>query len=571
MQESVHSQSLETAPRFGETSIARAAVSNIEAHADAYIALGVSALAALLFLKYDMLRQPFPPDTTFHVYAGQQMLLGHAIYRDVAIIKAPLSDFVAAFSMVLGRLFSIPDVIAPRIIFWLIAAATVGMTYLAGRYLFKERAIGLIAALMMLSYSFLDLRSVTGPEPKALVILFSLAALVLLWQRHWFWAGVCASLATLAWQPALMVAALACAVALVTRPSRLAVIGPVDVKSRQVTPPLIPSNPRAGFFNNPRWRQLLWVFVGGAIPLALLLIYLVANDALLAARNAIIGANYVHLYTSTARIPPLKLITDNAAQVVSDSAMFCFPVELPLVVVGVIGFVGIVAGEFIRAARARTWRSLINLERTPFILYALGFAAFTLIDYDFCPDLIPLMPVAAIGVGWLVWQMSVAARWLFERTGNVMRARQAQIVVLVIGPIVVAGVGLSHTLSYQLNGPTLSDQAQVAVAAEQYLQPTDRVLEFGDSLILIYTHRMNASKVLHLGDKSGLGVLAFEPGQMQGLIDSLDRNPPMLIALSRENKPDWTRPFYRWLGGRYHLVKTINLNVVVRMFVLNQP
>src|SRR5207247_3385749 len=99
MQDSLKSPTLERAPRWGEANVLEAVTANVRVRADVVIAIVLSALAALLFLRYDMLEQPFPPDTTFHVYAGQQILQGHAIYRDVGIIKAPLADFIAAFSI----------------------------------------------------------------------------------------------------------------------------------------------------------------------------------------------------------------------------------------------------------------------------------------------------------------------------------------------------------------------------------------------------------------------------------------------------------------------------------------
>jgi hypothetical protein len=206
-------------------------------------------------------------------------------------------------------------------------------------------------------------------------------------------------------------------------------------------------------------------------------------------------------------------------------------------------------------SRRSMWAAWLNLERTPFILYSLGFAAFTLVDFDFCPDLIPFLPVVAIGSGWLVWQIMTALGGLWRRYDKVDMTQTVQAGLLIISALLIGGIGLSDAWGYTLQGSSLSDQMNIAQTALRFLGPDDRVLQFGDSVILIFDHRTNASKVLLLKQKSGYGLLSTEPGQIQALVDSLDRNPPKLIALSRESHPAWTRAFYEWLNQKYRFVE----------------
>src|SRR5262245_53663733 len=100
--------------------------------------LALALVTAVYCLQYDILRQPIPHDTTFHIYAAQQMLEGHAIYRDVAIIKAPLADFAAAFAIVVGHILRISDIMATRILSLFSVMAAASVTYLAGRVLFDS-------------------------------------------------------------------------------------------------------------------------------------------------------------------------------------------------------------------------------------------------------------------------------------------------------------------------------------------------------------------------------------------------------------------------------------------------
>jgi hypothetical protein len=553
-----------------DSTLARAVMAKL--NLDLILTIGLGLAAALLSLKYDMLQQPFPPDPTLHVYAAQQILQGHVIYRDVGIIKAPLSDFVAAFAIVGLQPFGVPDWLATRLVFWVVAAATVGMTYLTARFSFGNRTVGFMSALGMLSYGYFNLRAVTGPEPKSLLILFSLAAFTLLQKRRWGWAGVCAGLAAMAWQPGLMVVALVLAASLLTPISHSA--EGLGETAGGVTTPLPPRRmfvtSAVRVLQNLRGRSFLAALLGAVAPWSLLIIYLVANSALLPAWDDMIGANWVS-FSSPAAQGPSRLLSVNLPRIFAIGGRVCFAQEQPLVILGLAGFVGIVVYELL-SARSRG-HSLVNLERTPLILYTLGFGAFTLIDFDFCPDLIPLLPVSAIGFGWLLWQVTAGIRRIWQRRVSTWSGRSLQAVLLTFVGLLSFAVTLSHTLEYTLTGATLHDQVEIAVFAQQYLKPEDRVLAFGDASILIFTHRTNASKVLSLGAKSGFGVLAFEPDHMKGLVRSLDGDPPKLIALSREPPAALAKDFYAWLTPkyrqvhRYRLTEAADTNLTIRILV----
>jgi hypothetical protein len=124
--------------------------------------------------------------------------------------------------------------------------------------------------------------------------------------------------------------------------------------------------------------------------------------------------------------------------------------------------------------------------------------------------------------------------------------------VVALAAIVIAGVYLLDVRGYRLSGTTFQDQMDIVQIAETYLVPGDRVLSFGNTIIQVELHLTNPTKILHLGSKSGLGVLASEPGGLEGLIQELDRDPPKLVTLARESKPDWAIPLYEWLTRRYY-------------------
>ncbi len=525
--------SISTSPRF-RISIPPALRAIYETYGDVLWMLALALIALVYALQYNLVFQAIPHDTTFHIYAAQQMLDGHPIYKDVAIIKAPLADFATALAIWLARLVRISDVMGARLMSLAVAVATTSVTYLAGRVLFRSRIIGVLAGLVMAGWNFYGWRAVTGPEPKAFLILFGMLALVFIAQKRWAPAGAGAALATLSWQPGLLLVAIAMAAAL-------------------AAPWIEQRNLKRSAAVRQSGMNLLWVVGGFAVPFALVIAYLGANDALGAAWNAMIGANVSHLTTTQARTPLPQMISDNYAEILADGGQYCFsPQEDWLVIGGILGFVIMLGGQLVNAVRRR--RLPLNLDRTPLLLYTLGFAAFTLVDFDFCPDIFPLQPVLALMLGWLGWN---AARqigtWVTLRFDASRRfeATHIKLAVSALLAAVLVYVYLLDVIGYHVTGMNFQDQMQVAVAASAYLLPTDHVLSFGDAIVPVTLHLRNSTKILHLGSKSGLGVLASEPGGLQGMIDALDADPPKLVSLSRESFPDWSKPFYEWLERRY--------------------
>ncbi len=513
----------------------------------------LALIAGAYSLQYNIFLQAIPHDTTFHIYAAQQMLEGHAIYRDVAIIKAPLSDFATAFALIFSRIIGVSDTSGARVMSLLVSMAVTSVTYLAGRVLFRSRAVGVLAGLVMAGWNFYGLRAVTGPEPKSFLILFALLAFVCIAQQRWMWAGVCAALATLAWQPGLMVAA-------------FAVLGALIAPWQESKPAT-----RVGEIHEFPLRALtnmLRVGGGFAAPFALVLAYLAANDAVLDAWRATIGANLKFFSETQAHTPLPQLVRDNITLIQTYGRQYCFSrPEDWLIVFGTLGFLGIIGAQLVRAARQR--RMPLDLKHTPFILYGLGFATFTLIDFDFCPDLFPMLPVLAIGAGWLAWTGARGLAALVARYTNSSHAPRVQTAAIVLIAFVLIGVYILDVRAYRVRGVNYLDQLAAAEAAKKYLSPGDRVLSFGDATVLVQLHLNNGHKVLHLGSKSGLGVLASEPGGVQGMIASLEHNPPKLITLSRETKPAWTQPFYEWLAQRYDPADAFP-RANIRFFILRQ-
>src|SRR5438552_581083 len=88
--------------------------------------------ALVVLWQYDPVQRKLDADASFMVYAGQQILRGHAPYVGVGIVKLPVSPLVAALGIAMGRTFGLDDILAARLAFWLCAGLTVGAVYLVG-------------------------------------------------------------------------------------------------------------------------------------------------------------------------------------------------------------------------------------------------------------------------------------------------------------------------------------------------------------------------------------------------------------------------------------------------------
>lgn len=130
-------------------------------HIDLCLMAGLALLVGWTLLQFDITRQPLPGDTTYHIYAAQQMLQGHPIYRDVTIVKTPLADLFVLLALPIGRAFALDDVMTARLVFFLLTIVSVLVVYLAGRDILDSRAAGVIAALVVAGndfYEWLDRR-----------------------------------------------------------------------------------------------------------------------------------------------------------------------------------------------------------------------------------------------------------------------------------------------------------------------------------------------------------------------------------------------------------------------------
>jgi hypothetical protein len=180
---------------------------------------------------------------------------------------------------------------------------------------------------------------------------------------------------------------------------------------------------------------------------------------------------------------------------------------------------GGLAALVVLAARRRWWVGLASLAMI---------AGFSALDFQGYPDVYPLLPYAALGIG-----------------GAVALARRLRPVGVVA---VIALVASSFT---QFTGDDkLVAQRAEAAAVERLLQPGDTVYALGDPTPLVLTDRGNASRYIFLGSGVGAWDEAHTRGAFAGWMAAIRAADPAVIVLH-----GWRGALQRrvvtWLHAQY--------------------
>ncbi len=482
----------------------------------------LTLLALVVFARYDLLNAPLSHDMSLQMYGGQLISQGQPLYVKLGLVKTPLAPIYSAFAILLGNALGLWDVLAVRYAFWLAMAVGAGGIYLWVRHLFQSRSAGMVAALAFLMLDVVGRSSVLGPQPKTLVVLAAIFCLYSLARARWFAAGICAALAFLAWQPAGLLMPIALA-----------------------APLLDPFKQRR--------REFLFAALGVALPLVLVLVYLLAQGALVAAFQDTFGANVAYLQNTTGQAGLMPRLTANLQRITMQRGQHCYanPLTLTWSLVGLASALG--AGALALVSRKRAFLSRAYF---PILAYTILFFGFTLLDFQVCDDLLPFAPIYALGAGALVF--------VAQRVVSKIRAAHAQQFARYAGSGLLAiFVAL---LVFTLPPPaarkmTLEKQVAVAAHLAPYLQDDDEIQQLGDAGLLVFLHRRNTTKLIFFGPKTGTGVLQQIPGGIDTIIQQLDDRPPRLVALShvRLKAAPWFRDLQVWLNANYKELGTYEM------------
>ncbi|HEU5036900.1 MAG TPA: hypothetical protein VFT70_07840 [Nocardioides sp.] len=297
---------------------------------------------------------PLDRDLGVFVYGGERVAAGVPSYVGIFNSVGPLADALPGLAIWAGGHVGVDPVRAARLLFLALAVGCCVLLSVLARDVLGSRAAAYLAPAALLTFAEFSQLAANGPREKTAMVFLLLATLLLLGRRRWLAAGVTTALATLTWQPVLLVATTAAAVAVV----------------------------RAG---TGRVRAAVTWVAGGAATTGVFGAWFLAHGAL---RTAVEGFVVVNVrYT---RQP--SLVTD--FDTLSEAFWTSYHASLLLVPVGLVALAAVVARDVSRTAVVGS--------------AALAATAWTVAVVNGPPDLFVLLPFAALGLAGAV--VGLAAR-----------------------------------------------------------------------------------------------------------------------------------------------------------------
>jgi hypothetical protein len=460
------------------------------------------------------------------VYGGEHVAHGIPPYVGIFNTVGPLADAVPGFAIWCGHLFGVDPILSARVFFTVLSAGCCVLLCVLARDLFGARAAGFVAPAVFLNFErFIQLAS-DGPREKTTMLLFLLAALILICRRRWLGVGVFTALATLTWQPSFAVAATAVVVAIL--------IGP-DHRGRA-----------AGRF-----------LLGGAIPSLVTIAYFASQHALHQAWEGFVLVNV--LYTSQPSVSSAPGTTWHFLWVGYHATLL----------VGIVGLVlflvtGVTAvRRLLSAPRSRADRSPRDVGAVALAAAAGVGVGWTLVAINGAPDLFEMLPFGALGITagilWLVGRVSAGGPSLVARVA---------ITAVVAATLLAAGANSVLTRN-DILPIERADVGRVLAAAP----PGAGVLSISAPEVLAIAGRTNPRPVQIYDRPMEAYLDKTWPDGMTGYTHSLIRMRPTLIAVGDSFARTWpdqmlTRDYWsvgRGTTWRWYLSRTAGRAALLRL------
>ena len=400
------------------------------------ILFAVSALATAVFAIQGF-DAPLERDASLFAYGAQQAIDGVPPYESVFTRTGPLGHLLPVPGALAARLIGLDELIGMRVVYFMLSVLAVSAMYLLGRELFRSTWVGVTAAVALLSFDQFLLYASAGPREKTAMVFFVIAALLAAARRKWFVAGVLSSLAGLTWQPSLLILVSCALVALLQADTA------------------------------HRWNPLRSVVLGATLPAAITVAYFAIEGALPASVD---GYLLAHLRYTT----PIGLSFVDRLVLAVEITRTGYPMTALLIALGLAAMLAMVVWR----VRSRTQTQRLRDDRFLVVIVAFVLSiAWTLFDLQGPPDLMFILPYAALGAGFFV---HLARSSLSARKGLILASA-------IIGVIVV----LSLSISLSTPSTRLADQQRSVDQMVSQLPIGAEVLSMGAPQPLFLDHRMN--------------------------------------------------------------------------------
>jgi hypothetical protein len=465
------------------------------------------ALAGGLFTRFSV-DDRLSRDEAVWVYGGQQLVAGVPYYKSIFDAKTPLAPALAAVGVEAARITGGSDVHGARIVFLLFACAAAAGMYELGRALWGSILAGALSAVAFLAFKGFAFDALGGPDAKTPGVAFAVFSMLALVRRRWLLGGALGGLAFLCWQPLgihMLVAVIAALV--MSAPGR-------------------------------RARGALRAFVGAAVPVVGSFVYFWAANALGDYVDAAFRFPVQGLHRSTETVGDrVRLISSVIDQEYGMLHGWLF-------------WGGLIAlGTAVVFALRHARRALATPLLCVVAPSALGIIAFSLHDFQAYPDVYPLLPFAALGVG----ATALLARRAFVGAG------------LAVAAAVLAGFTWNNYATAAPSIVTLGVQRARADAVEQVLGRDGRLYAIGDPTSLVLLRRRNPDRYIYLGSGVWQWKVKDIAGGLRGWLARIRADNPDVIIIHTFHPSELSAQAFlralhqgyksRWVGTWHLLVK----------------
>jgi 4-amino-4-deoxy-L-arabinose transferase-like glycosyltransferase len=437
------------------------------------------AIGAVLFTRFSIDGNLWR-DEAIYAYGGQQLADGVPVYLGIFDPKPPLPTFLTALGALAGKATGKDELIAMRAEFFVWGLLAVVAVYWVGLKLWRSPLAALAGAVVFASFKGFAQDALPGPDAKTPGIFLMVLALGLLVSRRWFLAGIAGSLAFLDWQPLGICAA-------------AAVIAAVLVAGEE-----------------PRWRRGAVALGGVAAPIVATVLFLAIDGGL----PQFIEASFTFPATGLKRGDVtlggnIRQIDTIVNQHYGDTRVLFWG--------GLVLLVAVLGAWLVRRRVAP--------ERVLPAAVVLGtfaaFAAASVADFQGYPDLYPLLPYAALGIG-----AAVAA--IAPRVSGV-GARRAAAAIALSGVVLLVALSF-HWYSGRQPGPSLQTERGYARTLNRLLDPGERLYVLGDPTPLVLTKRRNPVRWIYLGSGVDRWAIKHDFGSLAGWQANIRAvDPPVVI------------------------------------------
>ncbi len=466
-------------------------------HQSGLMAISLFLLAVLVYGQFGF-NGKLARDDAIWLYGGQQMAQGIAPYVSIFDFKSPLGPMLAGCAVWLANQWGADDIFCVRLLFFLLSCLTVVALYYWALVLFRSHVPAILTAVVFICFWGFCRHAGSGPQAKTAMVLFQVLALHFMAGHRWFWAGLTASMAAWAWQPAVIFALAALLLSLM---------------------------------QNDRWRALRNVTIGGIVPSLIIVFYFIAKHSFAELWQGAVLFNFQQLHRGMPLLQHMKTMAHTLLE--------AFP---HWVYAMAIGFVVILIFYFWR------WRqsggSLKALLQTdPFSGLLLTFplpVLWSLRDFQGYDDFFIFLPYLAVGI----------ATFLHFSLQKISHCRTYTLLCLALCAIILAHSAYFYRQKRKEIGGYLFKQKEWARQIELMLSSGQTLMSIGTPELMVLTHRRNAHRFLYIVEGIDDLIDKTTLGGFEGWLREIEKTDPGIIGYKyapgrfMDRLQDWLRSHY---------------------------